>query len=68
MAAYRLALEERTGYKCDVALIIVSTPDTSQAIFIDGDQMDLAESRFVKRCSQFHEMFPPDAQEIRLKE
>ena len=30
MAAYRLALEERTGYKCDVAFIIVSTPETSQ--------------------------------------
>ena len=24
--AYRYALEERTGYHCDVALIIVSTP------------------------------------------
>ena len=63
MAAYRLALEERTGYRCDVALIIVSTPETSQAIFIDGDQMDLAESRFITRCAQFHEMYPPDPQE-----
>ena len=68
MAAYRLALEERTGYRCDVALIIVSTPETSQAIFIDGDQMDLAESRFIKRAEQFHQMFPPDDQEIALKE
>ena len=29
MSAYRLALEERTGYHCDVALIIVSTPETT---------------------------------------
>ena len=54
MAAYRLALEERTGYHCDVALIIVSTPETSQAIFIDGDQLALQESRFIKRAQQFH--------------
>ena len=54
MAAYRLALEERTGYHCDVALIIVSTPETSQAIFIDGDQLALQESRFIKRAAQFH--------------
>ena len=56
MAAYRLALEERTGFKCDVALIIVSTPETTQGIFIDSDQMDLYESRFLKRCKQFHEI------------
>jgi hypothetical protein len=54
MAAYRLALEERTGYHCDVALIIVSTPETTQGIFIDGDQMDMHQSRFLKRCEQFH--------------
>ena len=56
MSAYRLALEERTGYHCDVALIIVSTPETTQGIFIDGDQMDLQEARFLKRCTQFHEL------------
>ena len=56
MAAYRLALAERTGYKCDVALIIVSTPETTQGIFIDGDQMDLYEARFLKRCKQFQEI------------
>ena len=56
MAAYRLALEERTGFKCDVALIIVTTPETTQGIFIDSDQMDLYESRFLKRAKQFHEM------------
>ena len=56
MAAYRLALEERTGYHCDVALVIVTTPETTQGIFIDGDQMDLAEARFLKRCKQFHEL------------
>ena len=56
MAAYRLALAERTGYKCDVALIIVATEETTQGIFIDGDQMDLAESRFLKRAKQFHDM------------
>ena len=56
MAAYRLALEERTGYHCDVALIIVSTPETSQAIFIDSDQLDLQEARFLKRCKQFHDL------------
>ena len=54
MAAYRLALEERTGYHCDVALIIVSTPETTQGIFIDGDQLALHESRFLKRAEQFH--------------
>ena len=54
MAAYRLALEERTGFHCDVALVIVTTPETTQGIFIDGDQLDLAESRFLKRCAQFH--------------
>ena len=61
MAAYRLALAERTGYKCDVALIIVATEETTQGIFIDGDQMDLAESRFLKRAKQFHENNPDDA-------
>ena len=55
MAAYRLALEERTGYHCDVALIIVSTPETTQGIFIDSDQLDLMEGRFLKRCKQFHD-------------
>lgn len=58
MAAYRLALEERTGFKCDVALIIVSTPETTQGIFIDSDQMDLYESRFLRRAEQFHTMYP----------
>ena len=62
LAAYRLALEERTGYHCDVALIIVSTPETSQAIFIDSDQMDLYESRFIKRCTQFHELYPDETE------
>ena len=56
MAAYRLALEERTGFRCDVALVIVSTPETSQGIFIDGDQLNLYESRFLKRVKQFHEI------------
>ena len=56
MAAYRLALEERTGYRCDVALIIATTPEITQAIFIDGDQLDLAESRFVKRAQMFHDL------------
>jgi len=55
MAAYRLALEERTGFRCDVALIIVSTPETSQGIFIDSDQMDRFEDKFLRRCQQFHE-------------
>ena len=54
MAAYRLALAERTGFQCDVALIIVTTEETTQGIFIDGDQMDLAESRFLKRAETFH--------------
>ena len=56
MAAYRLALNERTGYLCDVALIIVSTEQENQAIFIDGDQLSLYESRFLKRAQQFHEL------------
>ena len=54
MAAYRLALEERTGFRCDVALIIATTELTTQAIFIDGDQLALYESRFLKRAEQFH--------------
>ena len=55
MAAYRYALNERTGYLCDVALIIVSTPELTQGIFIDGDQLNLYESRFLKRAKQFHD-------------
>lgn len=55
MAAYRLALKERTGFECDVALIIVSTPETSQGIFIDTDQMDRFEDKFLRRCKQFHD-------------
>lgn len=57
LAAYRLALAERTGFKCDVALIIVSTPEISQGIFIDGDQMDLHEARFLKRAKQFDDLY-----------
>ena len=56
MAAYRYALHERTGFMCDVALIIVTTPETTQGIFIDGDQLSLYESRFLKRAAMFHEI------------
>lgn len=56
MAAYRLALHERTGFMCDVALIIVSTPETTQGIFIDTDQMNRFETRFIKRAKQFHDL------------
>ena len=56
MAAYRLALAERTGYKCEAALIIVSTPETSQGIFIDGEQLDRFEAKFLTRCKQFHSL------------
>jgi len=56
MAAYRLALEERTGFRCDQALIIATTPETTQGIFIDGDQMDLYEARFIKRAQMFHDI------------
>ena len=55
MAAYRLALEERTGFRCDAALIIVTTEETTQGLFIDSDKLDLYESRFLKRCEMFHE-------------
>ena len=65
MAAYRYALNERTGFLCDVALIIVTTPETTQAIFIDGDQLTLAESRFLKRCKQFHEQNKDDTEDLR---
>ena len=58
MGAYRNALEERTGFRCDVAFILVTTEETTQGIFVDGDQLDLQQSRFLKRCKQFHEMFP----------
>ena len=64
MAAYRLALNERTGFLCDVALIIVSTEETTQGIFIDSDQMQLYESRFLKRAKQFHEMEDNEAQGV----
>lgn len=57
LAAYRYALNERVGYLCDVALILVSTPETSQAIFIDSNQLELHESRFLKRCKQYHDKF-----------
>ena len=56
MAAYRYALNERTGFLCDVALIIVSTPEITQGIFIDGDQLELYESRFLKRAQMFHDL------------
>ena len=64
MAAYRLALEERTGYRCDVALIIATTEETTQGIFIDGDQMELYESRFLKRAKQFHDMESNETQGV----
>ena len=60
MSAYRYALNERTGYLCDVALIIVSTPETTQGIFIDGDKLSLYESRFLKRAQQFHDIDKDD--------
>ena len=41
---------------CDVALIIVSTPETTQGIFIDTDQMNRFETRFIKRAKQFHDL------------
>ena len=64
MAAYRYALNERVGFKCDVALIIVTTEETHQGIFIDGDQMDLYESRFLKRAKLFHDMNPEEDNEV----
>ena len=60
MAAYRYALNERTGFLCDVALIIVSTEEQTQGIFIDGDQLSLYESRFLKRAKQFHDIDKDD--------
>lgn len=60
LAAYRLALEERTGYRCDCGLVLVSTETDTQAIFIDGDQMDLAEAKFIKRAQLYHQMFPDE--------
>ena len=61
LAAYRYALNERVGYLCDVALILVATEETTQAIFIDGDQLNLYESRFLKRAKMFHKLFPDDS-------
>lgn len=57
LAAYRLAMAERTGWKADVGLVIVSTEETTQGIFIDTHQMDLAESRFLRRCEQYHALY-----------
>ena len=62
LAAYRLALKERTGFHCDVGLIIATTEEHTQAIFIDGHEMDLHESRFLKRAEQFHQLYPSDEQ------
>ena len=56
MGAYRLALNERVGYLCDAALIIVATEETTQAIFIDTDQLDMYQARFIKRAKMFHDM------------
>jgi hypothetical protein len=63
MAAYRLALRERTGFECDVALIIVATEKLTQGIFIDTDQMNLYESRFLKRANMFHELFSDETED-----
>lgn len=60
MAAYRLALNERVGYKCDAALILVTTEEITQAIWIDTDQLDLYEARFLKRAKMFHDMNPTE--------
>ena len=60
LAAYRYALNERVGFLCDVALILVATEETTQAIFIDGDQLELYESRFLKRAKMFHELYPEE--------
>ena len=62
MASYAMALEERTGYRVDCALIIVSTEAGNQAIFVDRDQLSLAEAKFLKRCEQYHALFPADEQ------
>ena len=45
----------------------MTTPETTQAIFIDGDQLTLAESRFLKRCKQFHEQNKDDTEDLRKK-
>lgn len=55
MAAYRRALRERTGFDCQVALVIVSTEETTQGIFIDTDQLNLYDARFMKRANMFHD-------------
>ena len=68
MAAYRYALHERTGFLCDVALIIVSTEEQTQGIFIDGDQLSLYESRFLKRAQQFHEIDKDDTENCSQQE
>ena len=61
MAAYRLALNERVGYLCDAALILVAQENAPpQAIFIDTDQLDLYESRFLKRAALFHHLNPEE--------
>ena len=61
MAAYRLALDERVGYRCDAALIIVAQEEAPpQAIFIDTDQLDLYEARFLKRAAMFHQLNPEE--------
>ena len=63
MAAYRYALNERTGFLCEAALIIVSTPEITQGIFIDGDQLNLYQSRFLKRAKMFHDLENSDETE-----
>ena len=41
----------------------MATEETTQAIFIDTDQLDLMESRFLKRAKMFHDMNPDEDNE-----
>ena len=56
LSAYRLALHERTGYYCDVGVVLVSTPKEAQLIVIDSDRMQISEDKFLKRAQQYHAM------------
>lgn len=64
LAAYSLAMEERTGWKAEAAVILVTTEEITQAMFIDANELKLHESRFLKRAEQYHQLFDQNGEEI----
>ena len=63
LGAYSYALNERVGFKCQAAMIIATTADTAQGIFIDRHLLTAAQDKFLKRADMFHSMFSSDEAE-----